>query len=299
MKPDPTASTAAFYASPSVELERLRFRALQKAGRHSEAVGAAQALLATLPENRDLLLIAATSLRHLLRLAEALAMLDRLESLHPRFSRLHQERGLCRVALKDATGAVEALLLAVNLNPALPTAWSMLEGLYRMTGDAHNAATAAEHVSILRRLPAEVVSATALFHDGDLAPAEQIVRTYLLKHGDHVEAMRLLARIGMARDVLDDAEILLAAVLERVPDHRAARYDYAQTLVQRHRHVQAREQIARLISLDPVNPEYRALAATNAVGLGGESTTGPSRSIRRCSPDVRTTRTCSSGSPTR
>ena len=173
---------------------------------------------------------------------EALATLHRLEALQPRFSRAHQERGLCRVALKDAPGAIEALLLAVNLNPALPTAWSMLEGLYRLTGDAQNAAIAAEHAATLRRLPPEVVSATALFHDGDLGPAEQIIRAYLLQHGDHLEAMRLLARIGMARDVLDDAEVLLEAVLERAPDYTAARHDYAQTLVQRHKYVEARAQ---------------------------------------------------------
>ncbi len=237
-------------------------------GRHAAALGAAQSLLAELPENRDLLLIAATSLRHLLRLPEALVTLDRLEQLQPRFSRLHQERGLCRVALKDAPGAIEALLLAVNLNPALPVAWSMLEGLYRLTGDAQNAATAGEHVVTLRGQPVEVVNATGLFHDGDLGPAEQIVRSYLLQHGDQPEAMRLLARIGMARDVLDDAEALLAAVLELAPDYQAARYDYAQTLVQRHKYVEARTQIMRLLRVEPSNLDYRSLAATTAVGLG-------------------------------
>ncbi len=114
-----------------------------------------------------------------------------------------------------------------------------------------------------------MVSATALFHDGDLGPAEQIVRAYLLgEHGDHPEAIRLLARIGMARDVLDDAEVLLEAVLALAPDHTAARHDYAQTLVQRHKYVEARAQITRLLALEPGNPDYRSLAATIAVGLG-------------------------------
>ncbi len=266
---DPMASIAALETiSRSVELELPRLRGLQKAGRHGEALGAAQALLQGSPENRDLLLIAAISLRHLLHVAEALTTLDRLEQLQPRFSRAHQERGRCRVALKDAPGAIEALLLAVNLNPALPAAWSMLEGLYRLTGDAQNAAIAGEHVATLRRLPAEVVSATALFHDGDLGPSEQIVRGYLLQHGDHPEAMRLLARIGMARDGLDDAEVLLEAVLELAPDHTAARHDYAQTLAQRHKYVEARVQITRLLALEPDNLNYRSLAATIAVGLG-------------------------------
>ena len=54
-------------------------------------------------------------------------------------------------------------------------------------------------------------------------PAEPMVRAYLLQHGNQIEAMRLLARIGIARKVFDDAELLLAAVLELAPDYRAAR----------------------------------------------------------------------------
>ena len=195
-------------------------------------------------------------------------MLDRLEQLQPRFSRLHQERGLCYVALKDAPRAIEALLRAVNINPALPMSWRMLEGVYRLSGDAGNAATAAAHVATLKGLPPEVVTATSLFSDGDLAPAEQIIRAYLLRHGDQPEAMRLLAKIGMAHDVLDDAEQLLAAVLQLAPDYRAARLDYAQTLSQRHKYVQARDQARLLIELEPGNLDYRSLAATAAVGLG-------------------------------
>ncbi len=82
---------------------------------------------------------------------------------------------------------------------------------------------AADHVATLKNLPLEVVSATALFSDGELSAAEAVIRPYLLKHGDNVEAMRLLARIGIAREILDDAEILLDAVLELAPNYRAAR----------------------------------------------------------------------------
>ena len=256
-------------APPSaVEQEVGRLRRLQVADLHAQALGDAQAHLLDLPDNRDLLLIAAVSLRYLGRVAEALATLDRLEALQPRFSRLHQERGLCHVALKDAPRAIEALLRAVNINPALPSSWAMLERLYRLTGDQLNAATAAAHVAMLNGLPREVVTATSLFCDDDLAPAEQMVRAFLLEHGDHPEAMRLLARIGMAHDVLDDAELLLEAALALAPDYRAARYDYADALLRRHRYAQARGQIEQLLQLDPGNLDYRSLAATAAVGLG-------------------------------
>jgi len=80
--------------------------------------------------------------------------------------------------------------------------------------------------------------------------------------------MRLLAKIAMARDVLDEAEILLEAMLALAPDHRAARLDYAQCLVNRHKYAEARTEIKGLLALDPANADYRTLAATTAVGLG-------------------------------
>jgi tetratricopeptide (TPR) repeat protein len=251
-----------------VEEEVGRLQRLQRAGRHDEALAGAQARLADLPENRDLLLIAATSLRFLRRVPEALAMLDQLEALQPGFSRLHQERGLCHVQLKDAPAAIASLLLAVNINPALPASWKMLQGLYGLTGEPANAATAAEHVATLAALPAEIVTATSLFSDGDLAPAEQIVRAFLIREGDHPEGMRLLARIALAHDVLDEADILLEAVLALAPDYQAARYDYAQTLMKRQKFAQATDEVARLLAQEPANLDYRALAATAAVGLG-------------------------------
>jgi tetratricopeptide (TPR) repeat protein len=99
----------------STEAEVRRLRQLQRQGRHGEALEGARALLVSLPQNRDLLLIEAMSLRHLARIGEALAVLDRLEQLQPRFSQLHQERGLCHVARKEAPQAIEALLRAVNI----------------------------------------------------------------------------------------------------------------------------------------------------------------------------------------
>jgi len=252
----------------SVEDDIIRMRRLQQDGRHQEALEAAEGRLVDLPENRDLLLIAALSLRHLHRVADAMEVLDRLERLQPTFSRLHQERGLCQVQLKDAPNAIASLLRAVNGNPALPASWHMLARLYGMVGDAANAATASEHVAVLKGLPVEVVTATSLFSDGDLAPAEQIVRKFLLANGDHPEAMRLLARIALAHDVLDEAEILLAAVLELAPDYRAARYDYAQTLIKRQKYSQAITPIDQLLETEPANLDYRTLAATSAVGLG-------------------------------
>jgi tetratricopeptide (TPR) repeat protein len=162
----------------------------------------------------------------------------------------------------------------------------MLEGLYRMTGQPEDSAMAASHVATLRKLPPAVVTATGLFMDGDLDAAEPLIRTHLLKAGDEVEAMRLLARIGMARKVFDDAELLLAAVLERAPDYRVARAEYAETLIELHRYGEARRELERLLEEDPGNRHYyRSLHAVTSVGLGEhERAVGAYRELLAATP---------------
>ena len=245
-----------------------RIRRLIADHQFGEALSAAESALLDRPENRDLLYSAAQSLRHLHRVPEALQMLDRLEQHHPTYSRLFEERGHCYVTQRDAPRAIDALLRAVNLNPALPASWAMLEGLYRLTGDENNRLLAAAHVTTLKNLSPDVVRATSFFSDGELTLAENLIRAYLLRAGNDVEAMRLLARIGFKRDVLDDAELLLDAVLTLAPDYLAARHDYALVLLERHKHAEAREQVTRLLAIEPHNPNFRVLYATTCVGLG-------------------------------
>src|SRR5579862_4739471 len=251
-----------------VEREVERIRELLKRQQFAPALQACAALLATVPENRDVLYLRAVAQRLSGDLPAALASLATLERLYPRFSGLYQERGHCYVALKRGPEAIDAFLRAVNINPALPASWRLLESLYRMAGHARQAAQAAEHVAKLAQLPSEVVTATALFSDGELAAAEELIRAYLRGHGDDIEAMRLLARIGVERDWLDEAQRLLEIVLERAPDYALARFEYAQVLARRHRYPEARSQTERLLGGEPANRNYRTLYALTLVGLG-------------------------------
>jgi tetratricopeptide (TPR) repeat protein len=253
-------------AAPQAEIEPIR--ELVKEHRFADALRALDLLLPAHPEHCELLYLRAVSQRMRGDTASALATLATLERLHPRFSRLYQERGYCYVALKRAPQAIEAFLRGVSVNPALPASWHMLEGLYRMTGQTAEAARAAAHAATLKKLPAAVVTATALFYDGELAEAEQIVRDFLLREGHHVEAMRLLARIGLEHDVLDDPQLLLEAVLDLEPDYHAARFEYAQTLCRRHLYLEAQAQVEKLLAVDRSNRDYRTLHAMTCVGLG-------------------------------
>jgi len=203
-----------------------------------EALAAAEALALEAPQHRDVLYLTAANQRCLKRIHEALETLQRLERQHPRFSLLYQERGYCYVTLRDAPPAIEAFARAVDINPALAASWNMLERLYRMTGDARNAAAAAERVSALQQMPPEVVRAGSLFSDGDLSAAEDILRAYLLTSGDNVVALR------------------------------AARLDYARVLIDRQKYLRALEEIDTLLRLEPGNRDYLSLYAAACVGLG-------------------------------
>ena len=251
-----------------MEQEVQRIRELLKQRQLAPALRATEALLVTVPENRDVLYLRAAAQRLADDIPAALATLAELERLYPRFSGLYQERGHCHVALRQAAEAIEAFLRAVNINPALPASWRLLESLYRMAGRQEQAEQAAAHVATLRQLPVQIVTATALFSDGELAPAEQLIRDYLRSHGDHIEAMRLLARIGVERDVLDDAQLLLAKVIELAPDYHLARFEYAQVLAKRHLFLEARSQAERLLAVERDNRNYRTLHALTLVGLG-------------------------------
>ncbi len=249
------------------ELDRIR--SLLRRNQFDQALARTDSLLGRAPAERDALLFSAIAQRRLGRMQAAAEVLDRLAKHHPEFSRLYEERGHLHVEKRQTEEAIAAFDRAVHLNAALPASWHMLKGLYGMLGRASEAQRAARRLAALESMPGPVVAAIGQMTDGDLAGAEVTVREFLNRHGNHVEGMRVLAQLGMARRVFDDAELLLAAVLELVPDHRAARLEYAQVLIELHRYADAQRELERLLREDPARRlEYQGLLATACAGLG-------------------------------
>ncbi len=262
------AATEADSPVSRIEAEVGRARALLQQRQFPQALAAAEDLLREFPENRDVLYLIAVSQRYLGQIPDALATLARFQNLHPDYGRLFQERGHCYRALGDVPAAITAYQEAVARNPALPSSWRALAVLLGSAGRGAEAANAANVAASLEQLPAAVVTAHSLFAEGATHAAEQLLRPFLLQHPDHIEAMRLLARIGMKLEILDDAEFLLESVLEFAPDYHAARHDYAQVLIDRQKHTQALQQIQQLLAIEPRNPIFRSLHGNILVGLG-------------------------------
>ncbi|HEY2200782.1 MAG TPA: tetratricopeptide repeat protein, partial [Solirubrobacteraceae bacterium] len=255
--------------SPSrLETDLRRVRSHIDREQFGEALGAAQALLKEVPENRDLLYMSAVAQRFLKRVPEALRTLARLEELYPDYPRTFQERGHCYVTQREVRRAIAAFERAVLVNSSLVGSWRALHALYIVNGEPAKAQHAQGELEKLAALPQAVVTAFSLYSDGEIADAERLVRQYLLQHGDHVEAMRLLAQIGVKHDILDDAEVLLAKVLQIAPHHDVARYEYAIVLLQRHKHAEAAAQMETLLAREPENRMYLTTYATVCAGLG-------------------------------
>jgi tetratricopeptide (TPR) repeat protein len=251
-----------------IEAEVLRARGLLEKRQFAACLAAGEALLARVPENRDVFYLIAVSQRYLGRIADALRTLEQFEQLHPGYGRLFQERGHCLRAVGQNDAAIEAYGRAVALNGALPASWRALAELHRAAGRTEQADNADRFAKHMATLPTPVVAATSLFAEGETYAAEQLIRQFLLQHGDHIEGMRLLAQIGIKLDVLDDAEFLLDSVLVFVPDYHAARYEYALVLSKRQKHRKALDEIRKLLTLEPDNTAFRTLEANARVGLG-------------------------------
>ncbi|MDE2306463.1 MAG: sulfotransferase [Gammaproteobacteria bacterium] len=248
--------------------ESRRIRGLIERREFLAALAAAEVLLAANPGDRDALYLAAVAERRLGRIDAALHRLERLERAHEGFGRGYQEVGHCQLAAGQPAAALEAYRRAVAANGSLGASWRALAALARAAGRNAEAEAAEAEVARLARLPPAVVAAAGMIAEGDLEDAERVLRRFLQTQMDHVEAMRLLAQIGVRHEVLDDAEFLLESALAFQPDHLPARYEYASVLAQRHKHAQALAEADRLLEREPGNRAFRIIRANACVGLG-------------------------------
>ena len=240
---------------------------LQK-GRLDDAVKSFEHLLNSEQNNREALYYLAVCHRKNNNNDKAFATLEQLESLHPRYGRTFQEKGHNYLSINQPAEALAAYERAVELNPALPASWKALASLYERSGSTEASKQAGDHVAWLSRLPAPLLTVTSLIHENKLYKAEQLCRDFLQKHPHHIEAMRLLAELGMKLQILDDAEFLLESCVEFSPNYQRARLDYVQVLHKRQKFKKALEQAEILHAKHPENLSFEITLATEKQAVG-------------------------------
>jgi tetratricopeptide (TPR) repeat protein len=98
--------------------------------------------------------------------------------------------------------------------------------------------------------------------------AEPLLHALLKKHPRDPEVTYLLAQCLLRRDLKSDAETLLADCVARAPDFDAARFSYANTLLQMNKTAAALVQAETLLKKEAKNPIYRDLEAVVLSGMG-------------------------------
>jgi tetratricopeptide (TPR) repeat protein len=255
-----------------IESEVRRIRGLLDGKRFTEAIAACRALRQEVPENRDVLYMLAVSQRYSDLIQDALVTLSELESVHPGYSRLFQERGHCYVQLHDLDAALQSFARAVSLNAALPATWLALHLLLRTAGQGAEAQKALAQLRQLERLPPPVVTAASMLADGDTVAADHLIRHFLKTHPDQVDALSLKAQMHASAEAHGgapgEADQLYERVLKLDPSRHDARYELVLLMLKTHRHAKALAQARLLLEAEPKDRRYRTVYAAACIAVG-------------------------------
>src|SRR5688572_870308 len=225
-------------------------------------------ILKVFPGAEPARLILASACRMQGRAQGSLAILEPLVARNKASPSFQYEWGRTLGSLGRTRDAIGALRGAVGLDPKNAAAWRALGDQLVLDGDEAGGRDAHQrHFALTARTP-ELVEAAELMRDGKIGQAERIAREYLKAHPADVNAIRLLADIGMKLSRYHDARNLLARCLELAPDFHLARYNYAVVLTRQNRLPEALEQVRRLLASDPANPHYLLLEGNVLVQRG-------------------------------
>ena len=245
-----------------------RARALLQNGQLPAAAQLCEEILRNEPEGRDALYTLAVVRRYQRDIAGALALLDQLMAQDPSNGLAYQERGHCLRDKGDAAGAFAAYQRAVTHNAALAASWNMLATIHTAAGRTEPAEFAERQRDYLANLPPELQAVASMIQEGRYLKAENICRGFLQANGHHVEAMRMLAEIGIRFSSLDEAEFLLESALVLEPDNAGAHFDYVEVLHKRQKFAQALAQAKLLRAKEPDSPQIEMLYANENLSVG-------------------------------
>jgi tetratricopeptide (TPR) repeat protein len=198
--------------------------------RFADAEALCARILDAAPDNIDALYTLAVTQRMQRQVPAALKTLDDLIAINAGYGRAWQERGHCFRDSGMSEEAIAAYQRAVTHNGALVASWRILSQMHESAGRETPANFAHAQYTYLSALPPELLSVASFIQEGRIYKAEQLCRAYLQRNGHHVEAMRLLADIGMKFNAYDEAEFLLESCKVLEPENVSAHFDYVKVL---------------------------------------------------------------------
>ena len=219
-------------------------------------------------EKNEVLYILAVAQRTKGLIGEATETLKTLIETDPSHARAHQENGYLSLNVGNKPSAATAFANATRLNPALLSSWQKLAPLCGELNHAEAQTFATKRIDYLNKLPVEIRGAQDLMYEGKLDIADKVCRRFLQKHKHHVEAMLLLAIIGIRLKLYHEAEFLLESCVEIHPNYEAARSEFVQLLSKLGKFSQAKQQAEILLNEHPNNLQYLAAKASAMVGVG-------------------------------
>ncbi len=174
----------------------------------------------------------------------------------PKIAATHLELGLNLLSQGRLVAARDALQTAVSINATLKPGWIALSEICTTEGD-HPGAAMAYRRSLGATGPNPALQkALELYEKGRAGIAEGICREYLRQRPLDVDAIRLLAQIGIDLGANDEAIQLLERCLELAPDFHFARSNYVNALARQQRFDKALEEMNLLMKTDPTNIAY-------------------------------------------
>jgi tetratricopeptide (TPR) repeat protein len=236
--------------------------------RLDEAAASCAKILQLVPNNIDALYTLAVTQRMQREIPAALKTIDQLIAIDASYGRAWQERGHCLRDSRLSEEAIAAYQRAVAHNGALVASWRLLSEMHGAAGRDGPATFARAQYTHLSALPPELLSVASFIQEGRIYKAEQLCRAFLQREGHHVEAMRLLADIGMKFNAYDEAEFLLESCKVLEPQNVSAHFDYVKVLRKRQKFELALSEASALRAKEPGNPEFEMLYANENLAVG-------------------------------
>ena len=242
-----------------------------EAGDFAGGLHRAELVLAENPADAKARYMAAVACRALRRLDDATDHLSALERAVPNYGRAWQERGHIALAKGNRDEAIAAFTKATQLNVSLLASWRKLVALFTEAGRSKGATDAREQIQRLSELPAVLLNTYNHLGEGRVAEAEANCRAYLNSSPRDVEALRLMAKIGIASGQLDEAEFSMKRAVAMQPDDTQLRVEYIDALRWQQKYKLAHEEAERLHTLDPNNVLFQSYLAIETMQIGDDA----------------------------